>query len=281
MKAAILAALAVSVSGCQAMTGYPPPTMTRAEALKTVEADSSPNAEAAYATAPNEVARQAVRDRIVRARIYAIDVNYHEFTRSISTEQKAFAVGSDLAVLALAGAGTLAKSSHTQARLAAWSAGVLGGRSAIDKEIYFDKTLPVIIAQMEASRRTALVPLIGGLSQPDSDYPLLQAKVDLETYYMAGTLPGALNAITKEAGKQAAAADQKIENITEAKYAYTDAGKRIRAFWKPDGAVDPAHAKALNDWLAANAGGISIPEFFRGGGTAAQQGAVIEALKIP
>ncbi len=154
MRTVLLTAMAVLLAGCQAVQGYPPPGLTPKEALGSVAADSSVAAEAAYDGASDAQLRMQIRDKIVRSRIYVADINYHEFQRSLSSEQKAFAVGSDLAVLALAGAGTLAKSTRTKTRLAAWSAGVLGGRSAIDKEIYYDKTLPAIIAQMDASRRT-------------------------------------------------------------------------------------------------------------------------------
>src|SRR6185436_14302547 len=113
---------------------------------------------------------------IVRARVFAIDVNYHDFERSLSSEQKMFAVGSDLVVLGLAGAGTLAKSTRTKTRLAAFSAGVLGARESIDKEIYYNKTLPAIVAQMQASRRTVYANIVAGLARNDDDYSLLQAK---------------------------------------------------------------------------------------------------------
>ena len=269
------------LAGCQAVSGYPPPTMSRTEALGSVKTDSAVAAEADYGKATDEDARRTVRDRIVRARIFVIDINYNDFARSLNTEQKAFSIGSDIAVLSLAGAGSLAKSSRTQARFAAWTAGVLGARSAIDKEIYFDKTLPAIIAQMDASRRTSLAALFLGLAQSDSGYSLLQAKADLENYYIAGTLPGALASITKEAGKQAAAADQKIERISDAKYAYTDESKRLRTYWKPDGTtVDPTHAKAIRDWLDENAEGTHVPEFIYGA-TTAQKKAIIAALSIP
>ncbi len=73
----------------------------------------------------------------------------------------------------------------------------------------------------------------------------------------------------------------KIERISEAKYANTAETKRIRAYWKPDGkTVDAAHAKELNDWLQANAGGTHLTEFMYGA-TPAQKKAMIDALNIP
>jgi hypothetical protein len=279
----IIAAASVALAGCQAVQGYPTPGMTRLEALKSVKADAEIGAEKAYeAAAEDAPKRKQLRDNIVRARIYVADVNYHEFQRSLSTEQKAFAVGSDITVLALAGAGTLAKSTKTKTRLAAWSAGVLGGRSAIDKEIYYDKTLPAIVAQMDASRRTALAVIFAGLAQSDADYSLLEAKADLENYYIAGTLPGALTAITKEAGKQSNVADLKIQAISEFKYAYTADAKKIRAFWKPDGiTVNTTNETAMTNWLSANTNVKTLYEFIRGGATAEQQAAMIKDLRIP
>lgn len=267
------------LAGCQAVQGYPPPGMSRLDALKSVEADSAVGAEKKYYEEKNPELRKPLRDNIVRARIYVADVNYHEFSRNLNAEQKAFAVGSDITVLALAGAGTLAKSTKTKTRLAAWSAGVLGGRSAIDKEIYYDKTLPAIIAQMDASRRTVLATLYTGLAKSDGDYGLLQAKTDLEDYYIAGTLPGALNAITKEAGKQSGVADQKIAAIAEYKYNFGGKSPTLLKYYQPaDGKVDKAHEAVMLAWLKAHTNVGTVPECLMGACTDAEKTALAAFL---
>ncbi len=282
MRIVSFVAMAALLAGCQAAGGYPPPGMTRPEALKSVETDSAVGAEAAYDAAADPEVRRQIRNRIVRARLYVADVNYNDFARNLSTEQKAFAVGSDIAVLGLAGAGTLAKSARTATRLAAASSGVLGARSAIDKEIYFDKTLPAIVAQMDASRRTVYATIATGLARSDADYSLLQAKADLETYYIAGTIPGALTAITKEAGKQSAVADQKIERIVEYPYSFGNISKRILKYRKPDDkTVDVGHESAMFAWLHANTNVPTVGECILGACTEAEKAQMAKDLAIP
>ena len=55
---------------------------------------------------------------------------------------------------------------------------------------------------MDATRRTVLAKISEGLAKPDGDYPLVAALSDLQDYYIAGTLNGALNQISKDAGGQ-------------------------------------------------------------------------------
>ena len=190
-------------------------------------------------------------------------------------------MGGDIVVLALAGGGSIAKSSRTKARLAAWSAGVLGAKTAVDKEGYFNKTLPAIISQMEASRRTVYAVLAQGLSRPDAEYGLLQAKADLEDYYIAGTLPGALSAITKEAGKQSDVADQKIAAIAEYKYTFGKTSESLLTYFQPaDGKVDKVHEAAMLAWLKANTNVATVPECLMGACSESQKAALAKELDV-
>ena len=71
---------------------------------------------------------------------------------------------------------------------------------AIDKNFFFEKTVPVLITTMNAQRKVALAPLALGMTSDTEVYPLAQALSDLDSYYLAGTFIGALQAIQAEAG---------------------------------------------------------------------------------
>lgn len=275
----LLAACGLGLGGCQSLNGYPDPVVPPKEAMTQAQRYFGPAVEAQYDQAVG-AERQQMRNRIVYAYINAADIRFDSFEQALSRDQKVLAVGGDAATLLLAGAATVAKSSRTKTRLAAWSTATLGIQGSIDRELFYNKTLPVLIAQMRAARRTSLANLYVGLSKPDDQYPLLLAKGDIRAYEDAGTLAGALAGIAQDTGVKGQAADTKIKSVVEATYSYTDLGQKVRRFWKPDGTINAANAAKLNTWLATNAGGISVSELIYGVGTPAQLDAVIKDLNI-
>jgi len=276
----------LALGGCGSFAGYPEPLETRAVALSYVKAETLPSAIAAYDAAaagtPSPTQEQdlrAKRDKIVRARIYAIDVNYDDFARALSQEQKSFAVGSDIVIAGLTGAATLAKSARTKTHLTTYAGGVLGLRASIDKEVYYSKTLPAVVSQMDASRKTVLAKISEGLAKPNADYPLVAALADLQDYYIAGTLNGALNQIAKDAGVKSQAAEERIENVTTLKANYDALAESLIRYWQPDGVtVDKAHLQMMIACGGPGATARSVGRIVDAGNTA-QRSALITCLR--
>lgn len=238
--------VAAGLVGCQSLEGYPQPLETRTQALAMVRADTQPAAVTAYVALTDPTQRLARRDQIVRARLYAIDVNYDDFVRGLTGQQKAFAIGSDVVAAGLTGAATLAKSATTKTHLTTYASAVLGVRSTVDKEVFYSKTLPAVVTQMDASRKTVLAKIEEGLAQPDASYPLMAALADLQDYYTSGTLNGALNQISKDAGVKSDAAQQRITNVTTVKYAVDATHKSLFNYWLTDGkTINATHQATL------------------------------------
>ncbi len=283
---AVSALCLVSLGGCGSFGGYPEPLESRAVALSYVQADTLPAAIAAYDAAaagtPSAIQQQdlrAKRDKIVRARIYAIDINYDDFARTLSTEQKSFAVGSDVLIAGLTGAATLAKSARTKTHLTTYAGGVLGVRASVDKEVYYSKTLPAVVSQMEASRKAVLAKISEGLAKPNADYPLAAALADLQDYYIAGTLNGALTQITKDAGVKSQAAEERIDNVTTLKANYDSLADSLIRYWQPDGVtVDQAHLNMMISCGGPGATARSVGRIVDAGNTS-QRSALITCLR--
>ena len=87
MRAPFIIAMSLMLAGCQAVGGYPPPVMSRVDALASVSTDSAVRAEETYQSENDPAKRRLARDRIVRARMFVIDVNYHDFAQNLNTEQ--------------------------------------------------------------------------------------------------------------------------------------------------------------------------------------------------
>lgn len=151
------------------------------------------------------------RNAVVNARIRAMDVMFNEFQQDLYQEGVGFGISTDWIVLALSGAGALISSASTA--LSAASSGVVGAKAAFDRNAFLDKTLPTLLATMVAQRKDVLVTIRASLALDIDEYPLTLALTDLDRYYQAGTLPGALTAVAQNAGSVAEAADDRLKNL--------------------------------------------------------------------
>lgn len=219
-----------------------------------------PDILARYAAAQD---KRAFRDEVIYARIRAIDLRFGQFQQQLSKEGNWANLGLDLAVLALSGAGTVVADAGTKGTLAALSGGFTGTRTAIDKTLFFNKTLPVILSQMEAKRLDVLAKLLNNLTLDVDRYPLVAALTDLDKYYEAGTIPGALVSLAAESGQAVNESGEKLETVIEGKFSDDDPGRALRAFARPDGkTLDPTNRDKLREWMDANGlGDISITSF--------------------
>ncbi|NTW89067.1 MAG: hypothetical protein HGB26_08120 [Desulfobulbaceae bacterium] len=268
------------LAGCASMSNAPKRSGDMVAELKALEPYFSASVIKTYdslKTKPDD--QRGYRDEVIFGRIRAIDLHYNQFINDISREDKGMNIGTDSAVLLLDAGGALSKVSSTQAIFSQASGVLTGVKSSIDKNTYYDKTLYALISQMQASRQDALVTLYNGLDKEVGQYPLLKALIDVESYYQAGTILGAVTAITKSSGEQKAKADEKMATITGV-YVKDNAGDAILAFWMPNGKIDPANEKKLEDWMQKKGLHISIIMFSRSDDYSELRNKAIKDLKI-
>jgi len=262
MKPIMLALCAMLfLAGCASMSNAPKRSGDMVAELKALEPYFSASVIKTYdslKTKPYD--QRGYRDEVIFGRIRAIDLHYNQFINDISREDKGMNIGTDSAVLLLDAGGALSKVSSTQAIFSQASGVLTGVKSSIDKNTYYDKTLYALISQMQASRQDALVTLYNGLDKEVGQYPLLKALIDVESYYQAGTILGAVTAITKSSGEQKAAADKEIK--ISGQHVKDKAGDIIRVFWKPDGnTINPTNQQKLKNWMTTNGLNFSITSF--------------------
>jgi hypothetical protein len=252
--------LLLTLAGCASVEGYPKRLDETQQYVTEVDAFVSPMAVLNYNAEvinppPNVGPTQLIADRntIVTARIYAIDVNYHNFVRDLTTQQNVGNIGADWVVLALNGVGATAGTAAAKAALAAASGGIVGARAAVSKDVFFNNTVPTLITTMEAQRKTALAKIYTGLTKSVSDYTIYQAMADLDAYYNAGTLNGALVQLASSASAMSQSADGDIAQSLSLSYAYDTAGQALRKIWKPDGkTIDPKGSSLILNCMIAN-----------------------------
>lgn len=216
----VLALLAAS--GCSTLTGYPVSSSDDAVEIaadaKYFAAEVTGNARSSSDKDRAGLSQRAYRDAVVYGRLHAINIRYDEFERTLTGTSNKLNLGADLAVLALNGFGATIGGATAKAALAAASAGVLGAKSAVDTDLFYQRTLPALLTQMRASRLAALYSVKLGLTQPEDRYPLDQALVDLQAYYIAGTLPSAITQVTAQASAAFERAGQDLVLLRDANF---------------------------------------------------------------
>jgi hypothetical protein len=191
------------VASCASMSGYPPASIDQNAELKSLQPYFSPDK-------VNSCADKQCRNEIISGRLRAVDLNYYAFVKVLFEQYSASTLSADIIVLGLNAAGAVAGGAATKAALAAASAGVVGVKGAIDADLFYQKTMPALVAQMDAQRKTVLANILKGLSQELAQYPLQQGLGDVDAYYASGTIPGAISGIVTDAGAKSERADIKI-----------------------------------------------------------------------
>lgn len=200
------------LAGCAALTGYPADANQETD-LAAAEALSATNRINEYLD-PQTTNREGYRNLFVHARIVAYDIEFEKFKQALNTEANLENLSGDVAVLVLNGLGATTGGATAKAALAAASAGVTGATAHVNKDLFFEKAIPMVLAQMEAGRAAQLSIIQQGLQKTDAEYPLLQAMHDLTLYRDAGSLPYALNALTASANENKQVAKCDLQAIT-------------------------------------------------------------------
>jgi hypothetical protein len=199
------------LSGCASLEGYPKDPENTSRTMTNLQVDFDGTAEQDYyKAAATDEARTPLRNTIIIARLRGYNIEFSRFERELLGYSNSLSIGSDLVALTLGGLTSTVGSAGTKAALGAASNGIIGANSAINKDLYFQKTIPALIAQMEANRAKKLLTIIQAMQLPDSKYSLAAALSDLDAYRDSGSIPDAVSSITQSAGSEEQVAEQAI-----------------------------------------------------------------------
>lgn len=150
------------------------------------------------------------RNQILTELIYLVDKNYYAFESHFYGGQATFSTAADAANLGLTAAGAVTGTAELKSILSATAAGVTGFKTSVEKNFFDQQSRAAVVTKMRALRATQLAIL-----QDDSHmkagvttYSLEAGISDVNSYYDAGTLVGALQSIAQTAGKETDAAKQ-------------------------------------------------------------------------
>lgn len=194
----------LSLAACSSMHGVPVRYQDTSATVTAINLKAEDLANLVTAKAGNE------RNDIVNKAIGVIDLRFHELVRAVNGDRQDSAAITSYGNIAFNTAGTLVSSvvaKTNYAAAAAVSSALLG---VTEKQYYFDKTLPALVAAMIAARVTVEERLRSGMQQDIYEYPGSMALADLESYFSAGTLLAAISNITKRAEQETA---DKLEDV--------------------------------------------------------------------
>lgn len=224
-KASIgLVIAAASLTGCAAVDGIARPVIDTGTMRASVARYPVGQAvQSFYGTVAERqgLSRRDYRDMVVAIYLSAVDAEFYEFRQQLSTSSKGSSLGLDLVVLALTGVAAVAKQSAVnELATAATVAG--GARASIDKNLFFDKTLPALVAAMDAERARVRLAIAGKLELDEARYPMSAAFNDIYEYQLAGSIDRALSRVTSVATSDAADAQARLDRAILACEVVTD-----------------------------------------------------------
>jgi hypothetical protein len=283
MQRAIAVLLLPLLFGCTAFSGYPDrvtePAQDLAALQKSIDAD---RIVACLALEPQQAGRDC-RNQLVSARVYAVDLQFSQFEERLFRQTREAGFAASLATLGVTAGGALACGGSAQI-LSGIAAAITGGRAAFEREVLAERTIVAIHTSMRANRTSVLARIRRGLQQPVSDYPLGAGLTDVEEYYFAGTVLGALVGITTAVGVQASDAARRLDVASG--LSQTPAATALRRFLDdPRISDDERRRRLVTIQAAARAeglGDITVPSFIRDvtPETEAQQVRVARRLKL-
>ncbi|MBI5774580.1 MAG: hypothetical protein HZA89_12655 [Verrucomicrobia bacterium] len=237
--------LALALAGC-GTPGFPRQSYDEKKQIKALEEEFEPPKLISnyYTLTRNatEEEKKSGRNNIIGGRLALINLNYNQFVARFSVTKQSLDFGTEVTELGLNLATTAVGGAATKTILGAVSSGVTGSKLAVDKNFFFEKTVPVLVTSMNAQRKEALAPILTGMKQGTDDYPLAQALADLDNYYFAGTFLGALQAIQTDAGAKEKDAQLKIDSI---RFEEDEAALQLRAWLWPQGPDKPINEDNL------------------------------------
>ncbi|MDG2532669.1 hypothetical protein P6144_03345 [Sphingomonas sp. HITSZ_GF] len=242
---------------------------------------------------------EARRNNFIEIRLAVYDLEYERFTQNLRAGRTDAETIADLTVIGLSLATTLSDSKHAKTVLGAIITSFTGGRAAIEKNYYADRTTSALITQMDAERKAALIPILTGKARPLAEYSISDTIRDLLAYKRAGSIDGALKAVQKAATDKDEAASAALKEYRAVKFGADANTLRIRKYLFPamvkvldnqpidaSGAVikapDPAHLASVQaEMTKLNLGQVLVPVFMNAAAFADERAKVIAALNIP
>lgn len=130
--------------------------------------------------------------------------------------------------------------------------------AALSKEVFYDKTLPALLAAMDANRTAVKIRIRTGLGQPVSHYALRDALDDVRDLEAQATLDGAVQQLTSLATADAAEKREVLKTLYLAPSLTQAQVDRLGAIVRYLTGLSASAAQADHDMLNAVAKAVGV-----------------------
>lgn len=252
LKLAVFALFPLLLAGCGSLaTGFPAQVESPVILATVLDKPNIEKLQKAYNDPTDAASRKAARNELVYAYLAQVDANYGGFIRTLNQGKVDSSLAFGLGALGLSTGAVIADGKRTKDVLTALSAGVVSAGTLVDKELFYERTVSTLVAQMESDRATIRTQIVSALTTLSADeYPLMQASGDVDRYIFAGSIPGALTNIQKNAGVAAEKANQSIDLILKREDVTLQASQRVKDLVTQIRALSTDDAKAILATLA-------------------------------
>jgi hypothetical protein len=221
------------LGGCAGLTQFPEVTKNYDVALRDLDADYATTLDRIYGK--NVVAAaeaKQIRSEMMERRMAVIDANFKDFQAGLVKENVRAEFGIALLGIAVGAAGSQVAETASQI-LSAVSGGLAGAQAAYGKAVLYDKAMSALLAQMQAGRKAVAAQIFERWNQDLDQYPMWMARTDLEAYYFAGSLPGAILGTAADAKVKNDDAEDRLAKFRVTKFSEDKSGNKIQAFIRP------------------------------------------------
>lgn len=247
--------IAVALAGCAGVRAAPEsPIVNQEGAIQGLNESFTPDQVRGCLGTPLPQ-QDPCRDTITQALLVAIDLRYADFEVGFFNTNRLGGFAATLATLGLGAAGSVAGGAAANAISAAIT-GLTGAREAFSREVLADQTAAALLTAMRAQRNIAALRLREGLMRRATDYPLGFALSDLQAYFRAGTLPGALTGVTQAVGVEAQRAQDDLRKAIPV--ARGTASLTLQRF-AGDPSLSPEQRRANRRLLRAEMDRLGVP----------------------
>ncbi len=201
IRMAFAAMCAVTASGCASFDAMPEPIFHAKTVVGHVTKAYPYDVVVLHMAGQDAGYRKVYRNRVAAAYQMAIDARYFAFRRNLSRNAKGGNVAADLILLGLTGSASIWEKAADE--LAAAATAVAGARASVNRELYFERTLPALMTIMEAQRLDARTKILRGLAQSEDEYTVQELFADLGIYEASASLDGAIQKASEIAGAEA------------------------------------------------------------------------------
>lgn len=196
------------MGGCASIRGMQEP-VTQADLKQTV-CPSQPQIDQYHRLTGLDAGN--LRNAIIYQCVIAIDSRYQAFKVDLQKESVGSNLAGDILAFGLT-TGAAVSTSGTAKGLAAAGAFVTGVRTTINKDVFYEATLPAIESSMDANRAVILTAILTALKSDPlaQSYSLESAGIDLMRYQNAGNIYVAISELNRVAKENAVKETRKLE----------------------------------------------------------------------